>query len=176
MSAEIQYDITGASNFMYHSASQALSSLIHTESHWRCVRTRQGRAVGGLTSLTHQDPLCVTQLCSSLCSRWCLNARRHDWQPQHDADRGEDCSCSLKSLMWRPNRSKIRKKPLTVSVLTYTAAVPQEIPLKMNRERRVFAAASESTVSFIITGIGQSDASVELFLLADANKVCRTVV
>lgn len=74
MSAEIQYNITGASNFMYHSASQAFSSLIHTESHQRCVRTQQGRAVGGLTSLTHQDPLYVTQLCSSLCSRWCLNA------------------------------------------------------------------------------------------------------
>lgn len=65
---------------------------------------------------------------------------------------------------------------MTVSVLTYAAAVPQEVSLKMNRKRRVFAAASETTVSFIITNIGQSDAAVGLFLLADANKVCRTVV
>lgn len=46
----------------------------------------------------------------------------------------------------------------------------------MNRKRRVFAAASESTVSFVIADIGQSDAAVELFMSADANKVCRTVV
>lgn len=61
-------------------------------------------------------------------------------------------------------------------MLTYTAAVPQEVSLKMNRKRRVFAAASESTVSFFLTtDTGQSDAAVELFLLADANQVCRTV-
>lgn len=65
---------------------------------------------------------------------------------------------------------------MTVSVLTYAAAVPQEVSLKMNRKRCVFAAAPESTVSFIITDIGQRDAAVELFLLADANKVCRAVV
>lgn len=82
-------------------------TLLHRRSYYLFTPNPAGAASepnraaqrGGLTSLTHQDPLCVTQLCGSLCSRRCLNARRHDWQPQHDADRGEDCSCSLKSRL-----------------------------------------------------------------------------
>lgn len=33
---------TGTLNFMYHSASQVFSSLIHTKSHQRCVKAQQG--------------------------------------------------------------------------------------------------------------------------------------
>lgn len=112
MCADTEHNSAGSSNFIYRMFMYVTGVLISYSQHIppaskprRAVR--QGSA-----------PLCDTELSSSMCLRWYPITRRHDRQPQLDADSGK-AELQTECVIWSLKRNKIKKNSAGIVVAGY---------------------------------------------------------
>lgn len=112
MRADIEHYSMGSSNFIYHMFMYVTGVLI-SYSHHIPPASKPHRAVR-----QGSEPLCGTELTSSLCLRWCPITRRHDRQPQLDADCGK-AELQTECVIWSLKRNKIKKISAGIVVAGY---------------------------------------------------------